>query len=214
MLALVDTNRPPDARAVEISAGRLERLAMRAQGGDREAVRELLAAIAPTLLGVARAILGAGAPDVEDVAQESLLAFFHALPAFRAESSVRHYASRIAARIAIAARRRARERQARVGGEDETAPLSGVSGLVGSLDADALAGRRRELLRSLLAELPEAQAESIALRVVMGYSMEEVAEATGAPVNTVRSRLRLAKEALRKRIEADAGLMELLEDRS
>jgi RNA polymerase sigma-70 factor (ECF subfamily) len=212
MLALVDSERPVDAKPVELSTGRLERLAVRAQAGDREAVRELLGAMAPALLGVARAILGAGAPDVEDVAQESLLAFFHALPAFRAESSVRHYGSRIAARIAIAARRRARESQARTGSEDD--PAGPLSGLVGSLDADALAGRRRELLRSLLAELPESQAEALALRTVMGYSMQEVAEATGAPLNTVRSRLRLAKEALRTRIEADAGLAELLEDRT
>jgi RNA polymerase sigma-70 factor (ECF subfamily) len=37
---------------------------------------------------------------------------------------------------------------------------------------------------------------------VLGWSLEEVASATGVPVNTVRSRVRLAKEALRRRIEA------------
>jgi RNA polymerase sigma-70 factor (ECF subfamily) len=40
--------------------------------------------------------------------------------------------------------------------------------------------------------------------------MQEVADATGAPINTVRSRVRLAKEALRRRIEEDPTLAELL----
>ena len=210
MLALVDNERPLDADPVAPATGRLERLAQAAQRRDPTALRELLHAVAPQVLGAARAILGAGAADLEDVAQESMIAFFHALPAFRGESSVGHYACRIAARIAIAARRRERQANQRL---DEMGRVSAPPGaLMSSLDADALAARRRELLRSLLADIPEEQAESLALRVVMGYSMQEVADATGVPLNTVRSRLRLAKEALRKRIEADAGAAEILEE--
>jgi RNA polymerase sigma-70 factor (ECF subfamily) len=41
--------------------------------------------------------------------------------------------------------------------------------------------------------------------------LEEISAASGAPINTVRSRMRLAKEALRKRIEADPALRDLLE---
>ena len=76
---------------------------------------------------------------------------------------------------------------------------------------DPEAPRRRTLLRALLDELPEAQAETIVLRVMLGYSMAEVAEATQVPLNTARSRLRLAKEALRSRIEGDQALAEMLE---
>jgi RNA polymerase sigma factor (sigma-70 family) len=78
-----------------------------------------------------------------------------------------------------------------------------------SVSEDAFGGRRRELLRELLEDLPEEQAEALTLRVVMGWSLEEVAQASGAPVNTVRSRVRLAKEALRARIEAQPALAEL-----
>jgi RNA polymerase sigma-70 factor, ECF subfamily len=208
MLALVDNERPGPVPG-GFPANTPDSLAIRAQGGDRAALRELLAVMAPHVLGVARAILGAGAPDVDDVAQESLIAFFHALPAFRAESSVRHYAGRITARTALAARRRARKDEHRL---DEIQRVSAPLGILSSHDAEALAARRRELLRTLLGELPEAQAEALALRIVMGYSMQEVAEATGAPLNTVRSRLRLAKEALRVRIESDADALEMLEE--
>jgi RNA polymerase sigma-70 factor (ECF subfamily) len=41
-------------------------------------------------------------------------------------------------------------------------------------------------------------------------SLEEVAAASGAPRNTVRSRLRLAKESLRARISGDGRLLEVL----
>ena len=42
-------------------------------------------------------------------------------------------------------------------------------------------------------------------------SVEEIAQHAGAPQNTVRSRLRLAKEALKRRIESEPGLLEALE---
>jgi RNA polymerase sigma-70 factor (ECF subfamily) len=61
----------------------------------------------------------------------------------------------------------------------------------------------------LLEDLPEEQADVLALRVVLGLSLEEVAQATGAPLNTVRSRVRLAKEALRRRIESTPELADL-----
>ena len=76
-----------------------------------------------------------------------------------------------------------------------------------AVDAESTPSAR--LLRELLEDLPEEQAEALTLRVVMGWSLEEVARASGAPVNTVRSRVRLAKEALRARIEARPALAEL-----
>lgn len=45
---------------------------------------------------------------------------------------------------------------------------------------------------------------------MLGYSLDEIAEASGTPLNTIRSRLRLAKQALRRKIEADPSLLEEL----
>ena len=69
---------------------------------------------------------------------------------------------------------------------------------------------RGNRVAELLARLPEEQAETLALRVVLGWSLDEIASATGAPTNTVRSRMRLAKDALRKSIEKSPGLFEEL----
>jgi RNA polymerase sigma-70 factor (ECF subfamily) len=165
----------------------------------------LLEALAPRMISVARGVLGPSDPDVEDAAQEALIAVLRALPAFRGECSVAHYAARIGVRCCMTMRRRGRRERAVV--EESSAD----AGVVGAPVEPVVADRRRAEIRDLLATLPEAQAETLALRVVLGLSMHEVAVATGAPLNTVRSRLRLAKEALRKKIEADPVLAEALE---
>jgi RNA polymerase sigma-70 factor (ECF subfamily) len=63
----------------------------------------------------------------------------------------------------------------------------------------------------LLDELPDSQAEALALHVVLGMSVDETAAVVGAPRNTVRSRLRHALATLRERIRGDRRTAELLE---
>lgn len=183
-------------------------LVRRAAGGERAAQSELLRKLAPALLRGIRRMTGGG-PEVDDLLQESMLAVLAALPAFRGESSVERYATRIAVRTAIASRKRARERRGFL--DEHVRASEPLEGAVATPAEEALAARRRTILRDLLTELPEAQAETLAMRVVLEYSLEEVAEATGAPVNTVRSRLRLAREALRERIEREPALLHFLE---
>lgn len=65
-------------------------------------------------------------------------------------------------------------------------------------------------LRGLLDELPPEQAETLVLRFVLDHSPAEIALAMGVPVNTVRSRVRLGRELLLRRIGADPRLAELL----
>jgi RNA polymerase sigma-70 factor (ECF subfamily) len=57
------------------------------------------------------------------------------------------------------------------------------------------------LLRAL-AHLPAAQRAVVVLHHHTGYRVDEVAEIVGAPVETVRSRLRLAMNRLRLELEA------------
>lgn len=197
-----------DPAASSALADPLADLARRAARGERQATSELLRRIGPALLRGVRRMIGGG-PEVDDLLQESMIAFVSALPAFRGESSIERYAMRIAVRTAIGARKRARERRGKLDVHArESEPLEAEAT---KPDEAELAARRRNVLRDLLAELPEAQAETLAMRVVLDYSLEEVAEATGAPVNTVRSRVRLAREALRARIERDPVLLRALE---
>lgn len=188
----------------------LESLARRGAAGDVEATGALLKRLAPAMIRSAHQLLGSTHADLDDVVQQSLIGLVQALPAFRGDCSVHHFALRIVARTAVGARRRGHVQLERR--DDET----DVDSLERAPDSDDVvdrvdAERRRDLVRELLTTLPEEQAETLALRVVLGFSLDEVAEATGVPMNTVRSRVRLAKTALRKRIEADPKLAEALE---
>ena len=175
-----------------------EALLAAARRGERRALERLLQRLAPRVLAGCRAVLGPAHPDVEDAAQEALLALAGALPRFRGECSLAHYAARVTARVAMQQLRRWR-RGHPPGPHEAERPAA----LASDPEAEVLAGRRRELVRDLLAELPEAQAEVLLMRVVLGMRPAEVAAATGVPVNTVRSRLRLARQALEQRWPRD-----------
>jgi RNA polymerase sigma factor (sigma-70 family) len=174
-----------------------------AASGDERAMAHLLASVTPVVLALARAVLGPGRPDVEDVAQEALLAVAAAVERFRGDSSFLHYARRIAVRTAVTARQQRGPRPE--DGLEHDPPAGGMG-------HDERLARKQRLaaLRVLLDELPAGQAESLAMRVVLGCSLEEVADATGVSVNTVRSRIRLAKEHIRRRITGDGRLAALL----
>jgi RNA polymerase sigma-70 factor (ECF subfamily) len=174
--------------------------------GDGVAGRRLLAEQAPRVRRVVRAVLGGAHPELEDVEQQALLAFAQALPTFRGECEPAHFASRIAARVALMAARRTRAARAR---QDDGVEVDELASAAQPHD-DLVRHRRTDRVRELLARLAPEQAETLTLRVVLGWSLPEVAAATGAPLNTVRSRIRLAKEALRAAIARDPRLAEEL----
>jgi RNA polymerase sigma-70 factor (ECF subfamily) len=182
-------------------------LAREAAAGDSVAMSKLLRAIAPKLIAVVKAILGSGHADVDDAVQQTLIGFVQGLPAFRGDCDPTGYGRVIAVRTAVAVRKRARSRDAKT---EQGADADAIPSTTSPRE-DAFARRRKEALRSLLEELPEEQAEAFAMRIVLGCSLEEIAKESGAPLNTVRSRLRLAKERLRHRIESDPALRETLE---
>jgi RNA polymerase sigma factor (sigma-70 family) len=197
---------PVSAVGLPSNEERARDLAARAAVGDLAATQDFLAYVWPTLTRVAAGVLGGRHPDLDDAVQQSMIALVRALPAFRGECHPAGYASRITLRVALRVRRNSKRDVARrealdqLGADDDLEPVA---------HDDVLGSRRRELLRELLEDLPEEQAEALTLRVVMGWSLEEVARASGAPVNTVRSRVRLAKEALRARIDTQPALAEL-----
>jgi len=187
----------------------LRELVRQAVQGDLEAERTVLAALGPGLLRVVRAVLGVAHPDVEDVLQDAMVAVHRALPSFRGECKTLHFGCRVALMTAMNARRRLayRSRYTPVAAPEQLDAGPGDGRAPAELVA---AERRREALRGLLDELPAAQAEVLGLHTMLGYSVEETAAATDVPINTVRSRLRLALAALRARVQEDRVLLEVL----
>jgi RNA polymerase sigma-70 factor (ECF subfamily) len=175
------------------AAQALEDAARGAREGDPLALRTLLRAIEPTVRRICRGVMGNGSPDAEDAIQESLIDVARGLPLFRFECGVSHYVTRIAMRRALASRRRALARwRGHATVDVESLPFAGT---------DRVLEARAVLLRRMLDELNEAQATTLLLRVMMGHSIEEIAEITNAPVNTVKTRLKLGKSQLRRWLE-------------
>jgi RNA polymerase sigma factor (sigma-70 family) len=81
-------------------------------------------------------------------------------------------------------------------------------------DAALSAQSNAQIVRELLDALPQQQAEVLALHCVLGYTVPEIAESAGVPLETVRSRLRLAKQAVRARVLGDPRLGKMVEESS
>jgi RNA polymerase sigma factor (sigma-70 family) len=184
-------------------------LARAAAERDATAAATLLNQVGGIVLGTVRQVLGPGHPDVEDVAQEASIAFLGSLGEFRGECSTRRYAQRVALFTALTSRRRLVAQERLV---DPDQPMeSKPAGPEASPLVETLAARRRETLRKVLDSLPDVIAQALALHFILGHTVHEIAEATSSPANTIWSRLRLGKQALRKILSENNDLRELFE---
>ncbi len=170
--------------------------------GDDKATRAFLATAAVPMLSVVRRVLGSGHPEAEDVLQEALIGLLNALPRFRGESRAVHFANRVALFTAMAARRRWRTRAHWMDANADPL-LSEADRSISPLDA-IIEYRRRQTLRRVLDDLPSKSAEVLAMHFILGYRVEEIAAALRIPINTVWSRLRVGKEAFRRRAQNDS----------
>ncbi len=187
----------------------LAELASAVQRGDAQAMRTFLATIVPHLLRVARRVLGPSHPFVEDVAHDAAYAVITQLPEFRGEGTILNFSRRVAVLTAMNMRRRdAAQKRARA--RDPRDPDT-IETDHPDPERSAASGALVPILRELLDELPEPLAEAFALNVILGYTVQEIAELAPAPVETIRSRLRLAKQRLKERALAHPGLRDSLE---
>jgi RNA polymerase sigma-70 factor (ECF subfamily) len=218
--AMNDVQVGPHERELQAPPDELAELARATVAGDADAAGTLVMHLGGSMFTIVRRVLGHRNADVDDVAQDAVIALLGALPKFRNECGVAHFAHRIALLTALAALRRARVRQRWTDSGDgisEDREMEREGGLpieqIASPLAITVTARRRALVRQLLDELPDVIAEALALHFILGYTVDEIADAASVSPNTVWSRLRLGKQALRRKLEGDARLAELLEVR-
>lgn len=161
---------------------------------DRDAFAELFAFYAPRVKAYMLR-LGAGSALAEELAQEVMITIWRKAGLFdRSQASVSTWIFRIARNRRIDAARRARhadfdQEDPAFQPEPEIAPDEAVS-----------ASEREETVRAALAELPREQIELLKQAFYDGLSHREIAERTGVPLGTVKSRIRLAFGKLRVRL--------------
>jgi RNA polymerase sigma-70 factor (ECF subfamily) len=190
----------------------LSRLVPRAIAGDTGALRSLLSELVPHLLRVSRRVLGPEHPFVEDVAHDAAYTVVGQLSQYRGEGTLLSFARRIAVHTALNMRRHDRaQKRASTRAPVDTDTLEATG-----LDPEALLAQTTMLpaVREVLDELPEQLAEALVLNLLLGHTVVEIAEIAGAPVETVRSRLRLAKERFRTRAAKHPVLREIVRARS
>ena len=179
----------------------------RSQRGDLDAFNALVLAYQGQVYSVCLRMLGSP-PPAEDAAQETFIAAFRAVPRFR-RGRFRAWLLRIAANACYDELRRRRSRP--------QVPLLAPTGDDGPTTEPASAdepleerAERQELGRCLqrgLATLPADQRLAVILCDVQGLSYEEIAQATGVSLGTVKSRIGRARARLRTLLLAHRELL-------
>ena len=165
---------------------------------DRAAFAALFAHYAPRLKGYLLR-LGLGPAQAEDLAQEVMVTVWRKAGQFdRTQASVATWIYRIARNRRIDAFRR--EQRAVLDADDPGLQPSAEPAPDAGLDAT----EREEQVRAALAELPSEQVDLVRRAFYEGLSHRQIADVTGLALGTVKSRLRLAFQKLRIRLEGEA----------
>jgi RNA polymerase sigma-70 factor (ECF subfamily) len=144
---------------------------------------------------------------VADVAQETFIRAYRALPQFRGESAFYTWLYRIAintAKKTLTDLKRDRlVTESALAGRDEGEEPSHVWNELsdGETPEALLAGKEvAAAVNAAIAGLSEELRQAITLREIEGLSYEEISEVMNSPIGTVRSRIFRAREAIAARL--------------
>ena len=164
----------------------------RAAQADPEAQRALVLRVLPTVRrAVARLVPQVA--DREDVAQLALIEVLRCAQSWRGEGGLEAWARRVAIfqtlKYLRSEQRRAKHLEVVPGAARPQEP--------------AMAESLPRSIEEYLQRLPDKQRVAVVLRHGFGYSVDEIAELTGAPPNTVKARLLGGRRRLRELVEHD-----------
>jgi len=131
--------------------------------------------------------------ESEDALQEVFLKVYRYLSRFRFESSFTTWVYRIAVNTALTFCRKRKTDIEKMQNYKNNAELNiDRTGNEFFLDKEA----KRDLINSLLSNISPSQRACIVLREIRGLSYKEIADVMRTNINTVRSRLKRAREKL------------------
>jgi RNA polymerase sigma-70 factor, ECF subfamily len=197
--AATSPSQGPEAPTAPDSDGRLlERL----QAGDERAFEELVREAGGRLLAVARRML-TREEDAHDAVQEAFLSAFKALGSFDGRSRLTTWLHRITVNVCLMklrSRRRHPEHAIEdllpdflADGHHKNPPRSWNVQSTQTLESH----EQRDLVRSMIDELPDAYREVLLLRDIEEHDTDQTAEALGITAAAVKTRLHRARQALR-----------------
>lgn len=170
---------------------------------DQTALDVLLRRHESRVFGLAYRLLGNRA-DAADATQEVFLTVFRKANLFRHHSAFTTWLHRLTVNACHDLGRKRARTPPPVEGEPERKPGAAPDAF-GQVED-------RLLLEAVLAVLPEEQRVAIVLRDVRGLSYQEIAEVTGAPIGTVKSRIARGRMDLAGRLGEPAPGTQRLRD--
>lgn len=165
---------------------------VKASRGDMEAFESIYKSASGFVYNVALRITGNSA-DAQEITQDVFVKIYHSLKSFQFRSSFKTWAYRIAVNTAINMRKKISKEQSRRGNFDKTI-LNHASSQ--RTDENIKQQDKEGLVNFLLDKLNPDQRACIVLRELEGLDYKEIAQALNININTVRSRLKRARQAL------------------
>ena len=166
-------------------AGTDRALINQVRAGDEAALRTLIERYEPQVAATVVGMLGLG-DEADDVGQETFVRFYQSLDAFRGDSALGTYLTRIAINLSLNALAQRKRRRGRFWSRDDeqAPPEPSVDG------RDEQATRERaQAVQAALAQLKPAFRAVVVLRMIEGYSTKETAALLALAEGTVLSRL-------------------------
>lgn len=152
---------------------------------------------------------------VPDIAQETFIRAYRALPQFRGDSAFYTWLYRIAvntAKKALVELKRdplvSEAARALADDGEETSRVENELTDVATPDATLASKQVAATVNAAIEALSEELRQAITLREIEGLSYEEIAEAMNCPIGTVRSRIFRAREAIAQRLRPLLGTRE------
>ncbi len=180
-----------------------EQLVEAVRSGENKALDELLARHEKQVYRFGLRMCGSE-EDAKEVLQETLIAAFRGIHAFRGDAELSTWLYQVARTHCFRLRRR------RVGAPEEFHPLDSpaathVASAEATPDMASQARQMGEVLQAAILALPEAYREVLILRDVEGLSAEEAAQVVGIEVGALKSRLHRARLQLREHLSTLMG---------
>jgi RNA polymerase sigma-70 factor, ECF subfamily len=184
-------------------------LVERLRAGDAAALEILMERFAPRVYRLAYGIIRNEA-DAEEVVQDVFLTLFRKIGGFEGRSALGTWIYRVATNAALI-KRRGKRAELEVSLEDqlprflEDGHRDGDRAMLlmdwsRGPEAECLSGERRDLVRRIIAGLPDAYRAVVLLKDMEELSNEEVAGILGESVAAVKSRLHRARMAIREQL--------------
>ena len=145
---------------------------------------------------------------VEDIAQETFLRAYRALPQFRGEAQFYTWLYRIAVNTAKKAlvdlRRDPIVSESALKANDDEEETSSVGNELTTAETPETVLAAKEIaatVNAAMEALPEELRQAVTLREIEGMSYEEIAAVMNCPIGTVRSRIFRAREAISAKVK-------------